>query len=115
MSIESGTLDALVPGSSLTASLATYYTVPANTKVFLKHINLCSDDGASRVVTIHCILAAGSASTANKRFQITVGANDFEDIDTGIVMNAGDFIQAKTSSGTSISMHISGITITQVS
>lgn len=99
----------------LTASLATYYTVPSNTNTILKKVTFCNNSGSARTITVHLVPSGGTADDTN----IIIDEKSVADQETfeatvieGHAMNAGDFIQAKASAATDINIMASGVEIT---
>ena len=63
----------IIQGATLTATMATFYTVPTN-DVQLKSMKLTSmrllnHDTVSRTVTVHIVPPGSSATSANARFK----------------------------------------------
>ena len=106
----------LVPGSALTAVLATYYTVPSSTSAILKEIILCNTDSSSRTVDVHVIPPAGTAGIANQILDGSLNANlqagETKMFNLSSVLPTGYFIQAVASVAAVVSMNVSGIEVT---
>jgi hypothetical protein len=104
----------LVAGSQLTTSAATYYTVPALTTTILRKLSFCNTSGGAVTVTVHLITSGGTASASNTISSAkSLAANETwssPDVE-GHVMEAGGFIQALASAGTSVTLIASGIEI----
>ncbi len=54
-----------ITGAQLTASAATYYTVPANTKSVIKKLTFTNTDTVARTVTVYLVPSAGTAGVTN--------------------------------------------------
>lgn len=104
----------MVPGSALTASAATYYTVGADvSKAVVKEIEFCNTDTVNRTVTMYIIPSAGSAAAANTvYYQITLQAGETKTFSRSTVMLTGGFIQALASSAGVVSFNASGVEYT---
>lgn len=94
--------------AQLTASVATYYTVPSSpTTTLLRNgrIRLSNTTAAPVTATVHAVPASGSAADANAIIKAySIGANSYLDVDLPI-MKAGDTLQALAGAATSISLH----------
>lgn len=104
----------IISGSQLTASAATYYTVPANTKCVLKRITFCNTDTVPRAITIYLVPSAGSAADSNTITKTktlypneTWSCPDSE----GHVIEAGGTVQAMADAATAITIIGSGVEI----
>lgn len=98
----------------LTAADVTYYTVPGATSVIVKEIVLTNTTVVNVTVSVSLVPSAGSAGVGNRILEqvpvaalTTVVLSDFSE-----VMPTGEFISAKASAATSITMRASGVTIT---
>jgi len=64
---------AIIPGSLLTGSLATYYTMPANNpgvkQIVMTGMRFLNSDSVNRTVTVNVVPPGGTASLANTRFK----------------------------------------------
>jgi hypothetical protein len=98
----------------LTTSDVTLYTVPGATSIILKEIILTNTTAASATVSISIVPSAGSAGVSNRIFeQVAVPAFTSVIIgDVAEVMPTGEFISAKSSAATTITIRASGVTIT---
>ena len=93
--------------AQLTATLATYYTVPTPSTNLLKNaiVRVSNTTGTARTVDIHAVPKSGSAGDDNALVKsYTIPANDYRDIIIG-QMKEGDFIQAKADAATSVTIH----------
>ncbi len=103
----------LVPGSALTASLVTYYTVPAGTTTIIKEIIFCNTDTVARTVSANIVPLGGSAAIANQIFDTyTLKASETKPFSLSSVLPTGSFLQALASVAAVVSMNISGYEIT---
>lgn len=92
----------------LTASLATLYTAPANTRVSLKKVTVVNNDSVTRLVTGHLIPSGGASSTTNIiTISASVAANESRDLYEimGHSLDAGDFLQLKADSASVVTVH----------
>jgi len=105
----------LIAGSQLTTSAATYYTAPALTQCIIRKLTFVNTTGGAVTVTAHLITSGGSASASNTiaSAKSLAGGEAWSSPDAeGQVLEAGGFIQALASAGTSITVIGSGIEIT---
>ena len=102
---------AFVSGSALTNAYATYYTVPSTVlKSIVKEIVVCNTSTNPETFTMNIIPSAGAPAVANTEFNaITLQPNETKIFGRTRVMNIGDFIQAKCSTGAVMSLDISGV------
>jgi hypothetical protein len=91
--------------AAITGSIATLYTVPANTRTFVKDLNICNTTGGALTVNVHLVPSGGTAGTDNAiLYGTAMGVNAVYRW-TGVqIMNAGGTIQVKGSA--------TGLTIT---
>lgn len=104
----------LVSGSQLTASLATYYTTPANTRTIITKLTLTNTTGTPRTVDIHLIPSGGSATASNQVVDAyLVPANDQKVVyeAVGHVLEAGGFLQAVADAATAVTIIASGVEV----
>lgn len=101
----------LVPGSTLTSTLVTYYTVATSvSNATAKQLIVCNTDTVSRTFTYNVIPQGGSASVANTLFNsVTIQPNETKIFGLTDVMPTGTFIQAKASADNVVSMTVSGM------
>jgi len=103
----------LIPGSALTGSLVTYYTVPPGTMTIIKEIIFCNTDTVARTISANIIPLSGSAAIANQIFDTyTLKASETKIFSLSSVMPSGSFLQALASSAAVVSMNVSGYEIT---
>jgi hypothetical protein len=111
------TLTKLFQPAQLTASVATYYTVPANKRTQIKKLTATNptSSAAVRVVTVHLVPSGGTASDTNMIISarpVAVGqAMDLFEAENHILL-AGDTIQAFADAATDVSFQGSGIEVT---
>lgn len=51
--------------TAITAAYTTIYTVPANTRTYLKCMDLCNTTAGAVTVTVNIVLSGSTANTAN--------------------------------------------------
>jgi hypothetical protein len=103
----------LIAGSLLTASAATYYTSPTNTKTTISAMTLTNTTGTARTVTIYLVASGGSASASNAVLMTkNIGAYESYNVKEAIgqTLEAGGFIQALADSSSAVSIVASGYT-----
>lgn len=100
----------IVPSAALTAVVATYYTVPALTRVRICNATLCNTTGAPVATTVHIVPSAGAAGVANRK----ISARNIDAGETypcpeliGRVLEAGETIQAL---GLAVNLDVSALT-----
>ena len=94
--------------AALTTSYATLYTVPINTRTFVKDIDVVNTTGATIGIYISLVPEGGTAGTSNALFYNTpLPLNTIVQWAGSQVLNAGDTIQAKASA-TGCTITISG-------
>lgn len=101
------TLAKLFEPAQLGATLATYYTVPTPTTTLLRGGVLRFTNTTAGPITIdaHLVPKSGTAGDSNAIAKgKSVAANDYLDIEVPTAKE-GDFIQAKASAATSITIH----------
>lgn len=94
--------------AQLTASAATYYTCPANTRANFKKLTVTNNDSSARTVTIYLVPSGGSAGVTNIITKTkTVAAAESADIYEveGHSINASDFLQALADSASQVTIH----------
>jgi hypothetical protein len=103
--------------SMLTASTATYYTVPSSTTTIVKQILLTNTTASSKTVTVR-LLPSGVNETATPNWvdiisSMTLAANETMSFNCSLVMvytgGAGDQIKALASTGGAVNMTVVGI------
>ncbi len=91
--------------AELTTSYATIYTVPANTRTYVKDIDVVNTTGSTIGIYISLVPSNGTAGTSNALFYNTpLPLNTIVQWAGSQIINEGDTIQAKASA--------SGCTIT---
>lgn len=101
----------LVDGSQLTASAATYYTVPANTITTISACTLTNTTAGAVTATLYLVPSGGSAGVANCILSARViSAGESFNVGSAIgqSMAAGGTLQAVAGSATSITLVASG-------
>lgn len=94
--------------AAITAAYTTLYTVPANTRTYVKNIDVCNTTGGAVSVYIHLVPSAGSVGTGNAIYYATsIAANAVLHWQGVQIMNTGDTIQIK-GSGTGCTITASG-------
>lgn len=93
--------------AQLTASAATYYTAPANTKSVIKKLTFTNTDTVARTVTVYLVPSAGTAGATN----ILISARPIPAGDTydcqealGQTLLIGGFIQALADVGAKVTI-----------
>jgi hypothetical protein len=91
--------------AAITGTIATLYTVPANTRTFVKDLNICNTTGGALTVNVHIVPNGGTAGTGNAiLYTYSIAANTTYRW-TGVqIMNELQTIQIKGSA--------TGLTIT---
>lgn len=104
----------LITPAQLTASAATYYTVPANTKARITKLTFTNSDTTARTMTLYLVPSGGSAGVTNiltKAFPIGPGAT-YEAFEAeGHVLSTGDTIQALADVTSMVTVQGSGIEV----
>jgi hypothetical protein len=104
----------LSDGVGLTASTATYYTVPASTVTKVQEIILSNSHTLPVTVDIYFVPAGGTAAYTNQVFigdsaaGLILAAKESKTIGLNTILTAGATIQAKASVATVIGTRISG-------
>lgn len=101
----------LVPGSQLTTSAATYYTVPANTLTTISACTLTNTTGGAVTATMHLVPTGGTADATNCILSArTIAAGESFNVGSAIgqTMAAGGTLQGLAGSATSITLVASG-------
>jgi hypothetical protein len=103
----------LIAGSALTASTATYYTVPTSTTTIVKELKLCNTDTATRTVDVYEVASGGTAAATNQIFQdLALVAGETKIFSLSSVLLAGATIQAVASSASVVHIDASGYEVT---
>ena len=105
--------------AQLTASLATYYTVPASTSAKDITFDFLNTDTANAIgITLHLVPSGGTASATNQLFSETapggliLAPSEWRSVPIDQSIGAGAFIQVKASIASKVALHI---TVTEVS
>lgn len=101
----------LVSGSQLTASAATYYTVPANTITTISACTLTNTTAGAVTATVYLVPSGGSAGVTNCILSARViAAGESYNVGPAIgqSMAAGGLLQALAGSATAITLVASG-------
>lgn len=110
----SATPKKLVSGSQLTATVATYYTAPTNTKTLIKKLTFTNNDATARTVTVYLVTSGGTAGVTNiltKAASIAAGAT-YEAFEAeGHILAAGETLQALADSAAQVTIQASGVEI----
>ena len=104
----------LVEGSQLTASAATYYTTPPNTKARIDALTLTNTSAAAASVALHLVPAGGTAGDGNvilKAKAIEAGGSYSVREALGHWLEAGGTIQALASVATAVTLVASGVEV----
>lgn len=102
----------LIPGTTLTASLVTLYTVPDNTRTRANELLICNTDTAARTFTINFIASGDTAAVNNTVFDAApIGAGETLTLGLDQVLEAGDFVQALADSAAVVSIRLSGVEV----
>lgn len=108
----------IIAGSQLTVAAATYYTVPANTRVRIQKLTLTNTTATTRTVTLHLVPSGGSAGVGNTILSAravpptAITGNPVEVPEAYHVMEAGDTIQALADAATAVTIQASGVLFT---
>lgn len=85
--------------AAITTGVTTLYTVPANTRTFLKEFSIANTTGAAINVRVFLVPAAGSAATTNAfLYDVPVPNNNALQYNGVQIMNAGETIQIQAAS-----------------
>jgi len=96
-----------ITAAQLTATAATYYTAPANTKSIIKKLTFTNTTAGALTVTVYLVPSGGTASATNTLVSAqAIGAGECWECyqAAGQVLQAAGFIQALASAATSISI-----------
>lgn len=106
------TATSLVQGVQLTNAAAIYYTCPANSRMVIRHVVFTNTTAGAITVTAYVVPSGGSVgdpTTVLKVFSIAGNTAYTSPELSGVVLNAGDTLQALASANTSISLNAAGI------
>lgn len=95
--------------SQLTASSATYYTVPSATTTIVKQIILTNTTASAKTVTVRLYTTGTENNTFDILSAMSIGANETVAFNCSMVMAATETIKALCSSATSVNIAIFGI------
>jgi hypothetical protein len=94
--------------AAITTGFTTLYTTPANTRTYVKDINICNTTGISCTVTVCLVPSLGSAGAGNALvYNLVLFGSDLYRWQGVQIMNAGDTIQIKASA-TGATITVSG-------
>lgn len=94
--------------TAITTGYTTIYTAPANTRTYVKDINICNTTGISCTVTVCLVPNLGSAGTGNALiYNLTLFGSDLYRWQGVQIMNEGDTLQVKASA-TGATITVSG-------
>lgn len=94
--------------AQLTATAATYYTCPANTRSTFKKLTVSNNDVAARTVTAYLVPSGGAAGVTNIiTVSQTVAAGEARDIYEieGHTISGGDFLQMLADVAAKVTVH----------
>lgn len=109
------TLKVLVNPVQLTATSTLQYMVPINTKTIIDKATVTNNDTAIRTFSVNLVPSGGSAGNTNLFINTKVvvpGETYLCPELIGQVMTSGDFIATTASSGSALSLRISGREVT---
>lgn len=96
----------------LTTADVTLYTVPAATQVIVKQIILTNTTSTNQTASVSFVPSGAAAGVANRIVeQLAVPALGVVFIDVSQVLETGEFIAARASAATSITLRASGVTV----
>lgn len=101
----------LQAAGSLTTSAAVYITGAANSQTIIKRVVFNNITGGALTITVYRVPAGGSALPGNQIIStrsIAANSTDLAPELAGMVLDAGDTIQALASAAASIAMFASG-------
>lgn len=102
-------------GTLLTASAATLYTAPVNSKAVIKRAVFTNNDTVSRTITVYRIPSGGVLGNAYKiiaAFPLSAG-QDYSPVSmTNLVLGAGDTIQALADVTSVVGCQLAGFVVT---
>ena len=96
-----------ITAAQLTASAATYYTAPANTRSIIKKLTFTNTSGGALTVTVYLVPSGGTASATNTLVSAqSIGAGECWECypAQGQVLQTGGTLQANASAATSITI-----------
>lgn len=95
--------------SQLTASSATYYTVPSATTTIVKQIILTNTTAAAKTATVRLYTSGTENNTFDILSAVSIAANETVSFGCSLVMNATETIKAFASAATAVNITIVGI------
>lgn len=102
---------AIIEPIQLTAADVTLYTAPANTRTIIDKFTATNETAVAATLTVNLVQAAGSVSATNTIIAVqsipALSVYLCPEI-TGHVLNPGDYISAKASVITALSVRSSG-------
>lgn len=105
----------LIKGAQLTTSTASLYTAPASTTAITKRVQFSNPSAVPASITAWVVPASGSASAQYQyinSLSMSPGETYTSPELSGVVLAAGDSIQALASVANAISVMASGVEIT---
>lgn len=96
-----------ITAAQLTATAASYYTAPANTKSIIKKLTFTNNDTVARTVTVYLVPLAGTAGVTNILISAqSIGAGECWECypAAGQVLQTGSFIQALADSAAKVTI-----------
>jgi hypothetical protein len=94
--------------AAMTTGYVTLYTTPANTRTFVKDLDIINTSAASIGIYVSLVPSGGTAGTSNALFYNTqLPANTIVQWAGSQILNAGDTIQVKAST-TGCTITVSG-------
>lgn len=109
------TAKALINAQQVTASDATYYTVPAATTTIIDKFTATNVTAGAVTLNVNLVASGGSAGVTNLVIDVlSIAANSVTDLTQlqNQILSTGDFISCKASAGSSIVIRGSGREIT---
>jgi exosome complex RNA-binding protein Csl4 len=101
----------LVDSKYVSSGTTTEYTAGAGVTALIDKATVCNVTGGAVTVDIHLVASGDTAATDNQLYaQLSVSANSTVALDAiqNQVLEAGDFIAAQASAGSSIVLRVSG-------
>jgi len=75
---------------------STFYTVPSNTRTFVKDIDVCNTTAVAKLIRVYLVPSGDSAGTANALFyDLTIPGNGSLQWTGSQILDVGDTIQAE--------------------
>lgn len=97
----------LLAEGQLATSWAAIYTVPASTAAYIKDIWVFNTNAAAQTIEIRI----NGSGTGRKRTRLTLNINESADIleGNGFTLEAGDSIEAQTTTATAVDYTVHGV------